>query len=1329
MKLRFLLFITTFYCLLILSTVRQNTINSSRHTTETYKEQNFNGPEEFFAFQRAIRTPEGAATHGYAPGFRVREYENAKASAIARKRSGRTQSNGVVEWKERGPNNVPGRTRGLVVDPDDPQKNTWFAGSVGGGVWKTINGGENWTLITPDLPNLATTVLAMAESNHDIIYLGTGEGFGNLDAISGNGMYKSIDRGQSWNYLPSTKDFGDINRMVIDPSNDQTVIVAANTGIYRTINGGSSWSKVSDRQLVQDLKSTPGNFLVQYATQRFVGVLKSVDGGLTWNLSSTGLSPSIGDSQGRVEIAISPINTNRLFASVQGNLSGTGADLYVSDDGGNVWVPVNVTFENENFDFLGGQGWYDNTIACDPFNANIVYYGGVDLFRSQLVGTSTTTSYGVKDQAEFLAFVNFSASQFGGRLEVGPGSNKSIEIRFGTNTIQKAHRFTVPANGGTNGDGGAGIPDSEYIYQDYVDVPFQVWEIDQQGNDVRQLMVSFRDQQRDGQFNLNVRDDVDDPQLLNSREYIYIHYLDYQETPATSIAVNGGQINDRMYFFWPTLASGTWDPQNIPNVSIQILISNPRTANTIVVSDAYQQFDRKNSFVNYGVDMHPDHHNLIMIPVSGNTYKILNANDGGVFLSNTASNPGINEGNWSMRGRTFNTSQFYGADKRPGFDEYIGGMQDNGTWKSPTNQSANSSTNYIFNIGGDGFEAIWNNSDDRKIIGGSQGNNFRRSIDGGSTWVNATSGLSGSHPFVSKLANSRDNPDRIYTLSSAGVFYSANFGETWTLTPITEKWGTSTSLMDVEVSRANSNIVWAGSGMNNERSIHVSTNAGISFTASSNSPLISGGITKLASHPTEPNTAYVLFSQAGNPKILRTTDLGETWEDISGFGSGNVSANGFPDVAVYCLYVRPDNTDILWAGTEIGIVESQDNGQSWALIEDFPSVSVWDMKGLDDQVIIATHGRGIWTATIDSPQITVFPPEIISFGTTPKEEIILKTRFIEEFDRVDFFNGTNLIGTLQNIAPADIIVKIDGLQPGIMTIKMVGFRGNVSYHSKVYNVELIDLLSIENSFGTYSPSNDVVRSSGFSLRNMPGTSEASRPVIQTSHPYSNNANNTLLIRHPIRVADAEAKIEYEDVAIVEPGTEGSVFGTTEFKDFVVVEGSKDGLDWIPLIDGYDARRNQIWLNAFNSSENGNSSMFVKQEIDMLEKFLPGDTILIRYRLFSNASVSAWGWAINYILIQQAPTGLEQQTDKTRLSIFPNPASTEVNIQFTLLNPGPVSIEIIDGTGRRLQQNSLGIQNSGAKEFKMSVTDIREGNHLIRLKTPDGNKVGKIMIIR
>ncbi len=715
--------------------------------------------------------------------------------------------------------------------------------------------------------------------------------------------------------------------------------------------------------------------------------------------------------------------------------------------------------------------------------------------------------------------------------------------------------------------------------------------------------------------------------------------------------------------------------------------------------------------------------------MSESTYKILNANDGGVFVSNTAATPGINNGDWLMKGLTYNTSQFYGADKRPGFDEYIGGMQDNGTWKSPANQSATSSTNYFFNIGGDGFEVLWNNLDDKKIIGGSQGNNFRRSTNGGTSWTNATSGLSGNHPFISKLANSRDNPDRIYTLSSDGVFYSTNFGESWNLIPITEKWGAATSLMDIEVSRANANIVWAGSGMTEQRSIHVSTNAGLSFTPTHTSPLISGGITKLASHPHESNTAYVLFSQAGNPKILRTTDLGQTWEDISGFGNGDVSVNGFPDVAVYCLYVRPDNPNIIWAGTEIGIVESQDNGLSWVLIEDFPSVSVWDMKGQDDQVVIATHGRGIWTATINASQLTGTPPEILAHGTSPKKKLVLKIKSVEAFDRIEFYDGNTLLGTFENIEPSVLMVEIGNLNPGNKNIKMISYKGASPYHSKNYAIPLLNILTVVDSYGTYFSSYTDLIVSGFNPQRLPDASATERSIPQTNHPYSPNQNYFLLIRHPIRVAQSEAFIQYEDIAIVEPGIDGAAFGTADFKDFVVVEATKNGLDWIPFAQGYDARANASWLNAFHTGAPGAKSMLMAHALDMLDTFQAGDTLLIRYRLNTNSTVSSWGCAMNYILVQQAPTGIEsRRNERNGLTVFPNPATDYAQLKFTLARQGVVVLESTDAAGRKVMQQNLGTLHAGEHTVKLNVTEFKTGNYVIHLKTPDGNKTGRLVIV-
>ncbi len=1310
-KLRAFLFIYCGSIFWIVNPTQQKTIEN------TNSEAEFNGPKEFVLFHHSIRTPVDATQPAYKPGFILREVSQAKSSAARQRANARTQSNGVIEWKERGPANVPGRTRGLVVDPDDITKNTWFAASAGGGVWKTTTAGNSWTLLTPDLPNLATTVLAMAESNHNIIYLGTGESFGGLPSIRGNGMFKSTDRGQTWNYLSATSNFSDINRLVINPADANMVVAATSTGIFRTINGGDSWTQVSNRLYIEDLRMTPGNFNIQYAAQYGVGVIKSTDGGVTWALSNAGMNPN-----GRIEIAVSPVNTSRLFASAEGTLAGSESDLYISNDAGANWSIVNVAFNNSAVDFLGGQGWYDNTILCDPFNADLVYLGGVSLFRVQLGASSTSVNnYSViEDNTTFLSLVNFSATFYGGRLEVGTFANASVEVRFGAGKTQKAHRFLVP-EGSTSG-----VPDVSYSYSDYVDVPFEVWDV----TNNKQLMISFRDQDRNGQFNLLLQNtEATTPATAQSREYIYINNVDYNATtPSPNVGVNGGHIFQQMYFFWPVLAAGSSWPAGITESELKINFSSlpKQNATTITVADAYNQFDGKNRFISFGVDVHPDHHNLLAVPITASTYKILNASDGGIFVSNISATPGINQGDWSLAGLTYNTSQFYGADKRPGFDEYFGGMQDNGTWKSPDNLIATSNTNYQFKIGGDGFEVVWHKQDDKKLIGGSQGNNFRKSVDGGVSWTNATSGLSGSHPFVSKLANSKDNPDVLFTLSSAGVFRSANFGTSWTLSPITEKWGAAASLMDVEVSRANANIIWAGSGMVNAgtlRNLHVSTNGGVTFAATANYTNVAlGGITKLASHPTEDSTAYALFSFSGRPKILRTTDLGLHWEDISGFGTGSTSTTGFPDVAVYCLYVRPDDPDIIWAGTEIGIVESQDNGLTWTLLDEFPNVSVWDLKGQDDQIVIATHGRGIWTALVEEDQSALINPVINSVGTSPQSEFVLNITLEESFDSTEVWLQGARVGKINSVTPGNYIVELKGATKGTIQAKLISYKGFAPFHSETVTGLNLQLNPFQKQYFNY-----FISALDFNLESL--TIQAfgnSNTSLQTFHNYLINENVEAILKQPIILTNEYPFLFYRDVAIVEPGSVGSVFGQPQFKDYVVVEGTKDGVTWIPLSNGYDASFNSNWLTSYNAGQPGTFSQLVDHNIDLTSKFTVGDTLLFRFRLFSDNTVNAWGWAIDDLYIQQKPTGINEVKPVTKVSVFSNPTTGPLTVTFTLAQKSPVEIIVLDLAGRIVSRKSLGIKEVGFYEEKINLA-VQTGSYLLQVQTNTTKEVVKIVV--
>lgn len=188
------------------------------------------------------------------------------------------------------------------------------------------------------------------------------------------------------------------------------------------------------------------------------------------------------------------------------------------------------------------------------------------------------------------------------------------------------------------------------------------------------------------------------------------------------------------------------------------------------------------------------------------------------------------------------------------------------------------------------------------------------------------------------------------------------------------------SFGQVKISLANPQVVWAGSHMVEDHPmlgdspLFVSTDGGLTFEATTIYPDVPlGAVTGVETHPTDENTAYALFSFANAPKILRTRDLGQTWEDISGFGTGSTSTNGFPNVAVFSLLVMPYDTDIIWAGTEIGLFESTDGGATWHAADNgFPHVAVFEMVIVNDQVVVATHGRGVWSVSL--PQLQGYEP-------------------------------------------------------------------------------------------------------------------------------------------------------------------------------------------------------------------------------------------------------------------------------------------------------------------------------------------------------------------
>lgn len=1307
-------------------------------------------PDLFAQYHHDIRTRHGEAAPSYSFNYKVEELLKAK-SVTSTKALRKLSSTNQLNWVERGPGNVSGRTRGLIVDPDDPDYDTWYAGSVGGGVWKTENAGQTWTELTFDLPNLAIGWLAMAPSNHDVIYAGTGEGFFNLDQINGSGIWKSSDRGATWDQLASTAnlEFQNVTRIIVDPADANTLLVStavgfkrapATSGIHRSTDGGLNWSKVFDtgESRVEQIIANPQNFNTQYATINRVGVIKSIDGGLTWSDASEGI---LGVT--RMEIAIAPTDTSRLYVSAEVGFQGPSR-LYISSDAGQTWQIANDV-DGTNEDWFIAQGWYDNTIAVHPYDKDAVFVGGVDLFRLDMVPGADTTvgvqGIDFENTSSFLDFINFGGALAGGGIDFGTADASefiSIEFLFGPGKKQKAHRFTVPP-GSTSG-----VPDNQYTYQDYVEVPFELWDIDNN----QQLMVSFRDQLNNGIFEL--RTFVSNTGPTEAREYLFPQAVPYDDTtPSANIAQGGGHTFKQLYFMWPHLTpEGTWDPDNLPESTLRIRYGTQTTRRVASTNIS----DGRGRFGPPTTDVHVDHHNLILIPVDQATqsFRLVNANDGGVSFSDDAGET------FTQPTNGYNTTQFYGVDKKNGANEFIGGMQDNSTWRSPAGEDASASSRWTFQLGGDGFETVWHYTEPNKLLGSIFNNQIFRSLNGGASWFSALNGLDDvgtGAPFLTKLAKSKQDPDLVFAVGESGVWRTDNFASNWTLTQMPPGWNGASSLAEVKISLVNPQIVWAGESMIAGSPLYVSSDGGLSFAETSIFPDVTlGRISGLETHPAEDNTAFALFSFANASKILRTNDLGQTWEDLSGFGTGTTSTNGFPDVAVHSLLVMPYDTDIIWAGTEIGIFESLDGGATWADANNgFPATLVYEMVIVNDQVVVATHGRGVWSVALPElagyePPAAVLAPHFnqIAGGVAGliTADLTLRSGYDSSFVVVD---GEKFFKIDANAAAVDTVITFTVPVEQLRTVafSLTSYKGGTTFKTRSINLDVFPLLEAQLSYSNdfRSVTND------FALDRMTlGDGEFFEDRgLQSPHPYPDallgaTTDLTAILKIPIIVAAQNATLSYDDIAIVQPGTQGVSFGEFGFRDFVIVEGSIDnGATWIPFADGYDARFDQAWLTAYNNNASGTPSMVRSHTLNMLDQFSAGDEVFVRFRLYIDEAIHSWGWVINNLVIQPDAVSVESNDVIPKVfslsQNYPNPFNPTTQISYVLPQTVEVNLKIFNVLGqmvRALLQNKqqtagvYGVEWDGKDDLGK---DVSSGVYIYRIEAGDFVKTHKMMLLK
>jgi PKD repeat protein len=292
-----------------------------------------------------------------------------------------------VNWDERGPSNVSGRTRAIMIDPNDGTGNSVFAGGVGGGLFKTTNitaTSPNWAPINDLMGNLAITTLAFDPSNTQVMYAGTGEGYFNADAIRGLGIFKSTNGGVTWAQLASTNNttFRFVQKIAVS----STGVILASTqsgGIQRSANGGTSWTKVLGAGLGITGAGSNVSWDVEIAANGDIygsldgSVHKSTNAGVTFGAAQT-----LPLAASRIELACAPNDANYVYCIIEnGNIA---AGICRTTDGGATWVnrtkPDDADPGIPANDFSRGQAWYDLSLAVDPNNRDRMFVGGVDLF-------------------------------------------------------------------------------------------------------------------------------------------------------------------------------------------------------------------------------------------------------------------------------------------------------------------------------------------------------------------------------------------------------------------------------------------------------------------------------------------------------------------------------------------------------------------------------------------------------------------------------------------------------------------------------------------------------------------------------------------------------------------------------------------------------------------------------------------------------------------------------------------------------------------------------------------------------------------------------------
>lgn len=246
--------------------------------------------------------------------------------------------------------------------------------------------------------------------------------------------------------------------------------------------------------------------------------------------------------------------------------------------------------------------------------------------------------------------------------------------------------------------------------------------------------------------------------------------------------------------------------------------------------------------------------------------------------------------------------------------------------------------------------------------------------------------------------------------------------------------------------------------------------------------------------------------------------------------------------------------------------------------------------------------------------------------------------------------------------------------------------------------------------------------------------------IHSSHPYpagfgtTHTSDFALTLLKKIRVSDTNPHIRFDEIALVQPADNAAAFGTPEFRDYVVVEGSKDeGKTWHPFEDGYNAREGNGWHHLYTQGQGTNPSdlNYRRQFIDLTASgdFISGDVILIRFRLFSDESNTGWGWHINDLHIQDEVTGIDDGPI-AKFLMHPNPVinTNTLTIELQPQAPGAVHVSVLNAVGHEVYRTGLSVSPQ-IKSYPLDVTGLANGVYVLRLNFGSETVTRKFAVAR